>query len=981
MSMKSFRGNSGVLYVGTVFIVLGVVIVALLTLWNLRNETQARVELTTRNLAKSVEQTVQSTVDAINYALQVSADEINHRIAEGNPDKEAISLFLARQQDRFPNIDLLRATNAQGEAIYGVGVPTPPASLAQRDYYKRLRDDPTLGMVIAEPIIGKISQKWIWLMARRLENLDRSFAGLIYGSVFIDDLVTMFEQVKLAPGSAISLRDHEMRVVARTTFDATTPLPIGDTKVSPALLEALKLNPLEGTYDSGSASADGVRRTYSYRHNEKYGFTVLVGIPVDIAMAEWNKQATMIAWLLLIFVVGSLGFAHSTRRAWQLQEQSLAKLTETQFAMDKAGIGIQWVNADTGRFLYANRHAAAMLGYTEDEMQQLSVRDIDPEFAETDFRQATDTLRQQGPLRFESIHMSKDGRPIPVELLSYFLPGDPQTPARFISFLVDISKRKAAEQALRQARDQADAANRAKSTFLSNMSHEIRTPMNAIIGLTHILRRQIKVPEQVDKLGKIAAAADHLLGVINDILDISKIEADKIVLDLSNFELESILTRISAMVIDRVHEKHLELVIDTEPDIGIVSGDATRLAQALLNYLGNAVKFTERGTITLRCRVLERTTETLLVRFEVQDTGIGIDAESLPRLFHSFEQADNSTTRRYGGTGLGLAITRRLAKLMGGDAGVESTPNVGSTFWMTVRLGMVSSTDGHYLIPELRRRQALVVDDTPVSRLVHAQLARMAGLECESAASGAEALRMLSAADQAGTPFDLLLIDLLMPDMDGFETLANLRSSHPGRQPVAWLVTASGDPAIVDDAPAAGFSEVLLKPLSASVLHDALKRHLPSLMSLETRVIVADTAAIIQNPGDVLRQNYQHLHVLLVEDDPVNQEVARYMLEEVGCRVDVANNGQQAVDLAAGTAYDVILMDMQMPIMGGVAATRLIREFPDRRNVPIIAMTANAFNEDREACLAAGMNDFLTKPVVPDRLFQCLLTWVSRKEA
>ena len=405
----------------------------------------------------------------------------------------------------------------------------------------------------------------------------------------------------------------------------------------------------------------------------------------------------------------------------------------------------------------------------------------------------------------------------------------------------DITERKRADEALRQARDQADAANRAKSTFLANMSHEIRTPMNAIIGLTHMLRRQITEPEHTDKLSKIAASADHLLGVINDILDISKIEADKLVLEKSDFDLDAMLGRIASMVMERVHEKGLELVIDAAPDLGVVNGDLTRLSQALLNYLGNAIKFTAHGTITLRAAIIEESAKDILVRFEVADSGIGIAAEHLPRLFHAFEQADGSMTRRFGGTGLGLAITRRLARLMGGDAGVKSTLGVGSTFWFSARLGRVSVASKRDPIPPLQ------VAATPVL--------------------------------------------------------------------------------------------------------DAYAR---------------------------LRRDFRHARLLLVEDDPVNQQVALIVLGDIGWQIDVANHGQEAVELATTHAYDLILMDMQMPVMDGVDATALIRRLPHQQRVPILAMTANAFDEDRKACLDAGMNDFITKPVMPEKLFEILLKWLER---
>jgi CheY-like chemotaxis protein len=502
--------------------------------------------------------------------------------------------------------------------------------------------------------------------------------------------------------------------------------------------------------------------------------------------------------------------------------------------------------------------------------------------------------------------------------------------------------------------------------------------MNAIVGLTHILRRAAPRPEQDEKLGKIASSAHHLLGVINDILDVSKIEAGKLVLDKTDFELEPLLNRTCAMLMERVREKGLELVIDVEPGLGQLNGDATRLGQALLNYLGNAVKFTERGTITLRARLVEEAADDVLLRFEVEDTGIGIDAEALARLFHAFEQADNSTTRKYGGTGLGLTITRRLAQLMGGDAGVESTPGAGSTFWLTVRLGRVSKPAAPNRIAGLERLRALVVDDTPVSRLVHVQLLRVAGIDSEAAASGTAALEAILAADGAGRPFDLLLIDLNMPDMGGFEVLATINLQRLSRHPVCWLVTASGDEAIAADAAIIGFDEVLLKPLSTATLDAALRRHLAALLEMNPDAAVATPAQAAPDAEAVLKRDYRSARILLVEDEPVNREVQLIVLEDIGWRIDTAEDGQQALDMAAVNDYQLILMDMQMPVMNGLDATRAIRQLPDRQQVPILAMTANAFAEDREACLAAGMNDFLAKPVVPEKLFEVLLKWLTR---
>ena len=551
-------------------------------------------------------------------------------------------------------------------------------------------------------------------------------------------------------------------------------------------------------------------------------------------------------------------------------------------------------------------------------------------------------------------------------------------PVRMTGICLDITERKEIEAERARAQAAAEAANLAKSSFLANMSHEIRTPMNAIIGLTHMLRRSVTIPDQVDKLGKISGAADHLLGVINDILDISKIEAGKLVLDNANFELEAVLSRTSSMVIERIREKKLELVIDVDGDLGIVNGDFTRLSQAVLNYLGNAAKFTEHGTITLRARVIQENRGDMLVRFEVEDTGIGIAADDLPRLFQSFEQADSSTTRRFGGTGLGLAITRRLAELMGGTVGVVSHPGAGSLFWMTAHLRRVSAEEGRYLLPQLQGRRALVIDDRPQPRLIQSELLRIMGLECESVDSGEAALAQLISANANGEPFDLMLIDWLMPGMNGLETLSAVRALSLRHQPVALLVTATADAELQEKAREGGFTAVLLKPMYPALMHESLLTHQALILGqvpVESHAVAEKEPSTIE---DILRRDYPATRVLLVEDDLVNQEVALIHLELLGWVPDVVGNGKEAVERIAANHYDLVLMDMQMPVMGGLEATRLIRQLPERQNIPILAMTANAFDEDRAACLEAGMSDFVTKPVTPGVLFKLMYKWLSQ---
>ena len=529
---------------------------------------------------------------------------------------------------------------------------------------------------------------------------------------------------------------------------------------------------------------------------------------------------------------------------------------------------------------------------------------------------------------------------------------------------------------LHQAAIEAQMATRAKSAFLANMSHEIRTPMNAIVGLTHLLlQRTAPDTWESEKLGRISEAARHLLGVINDVLDISRIESGKLVLESADFEIEDILvTKVFNIIAERARDKNLEVVLDIDPRLqSPVRGDPLRVAQAVLNYAGNAVKFTEKGRILIRARLVSEDAEGLLVCFEVSDTGIGLSQEAQSRLFSAFEQADSSTTRRFGGSGLGLAITRRLADLMGGHVGVESTPGEGSVFWFTARL-LPGEPVPHRAVPALRGQRVLIADDLPVAREVLGHLVQGLGMRHSEASDGASALQAIQQADEAHDPFDMLLLDWRMPGLDGLQTMGQLNGLPLEHRPACLLVTAYDEPQLRATALQAGFRKVLPKPLTASALVDALA-------DLSVSSPPAPVVEVESHAAEQLRSKSTGKQVLVVDDNLVNREVVNELLDGFGLVVDMAGNGQEALELARLRRYDLVLMDMQMPVMDGLEATRQIRQLPQWQTIPIVAMTANAFGEDREACFLAGMNDHLSKPVEPEVLYRYLLKWLPETNA
>jgi PAS domain S-box-containing protein len=660
-------------------------------------------------------------------------------------------------------------------------------------------------------------------------------------------------------------------------------------------------------------------------------------------------------------------------------EQKLRENAErTRLILDTAYDAFVGIDAE-GRIIDWNPQAEATFGWSRAEALGRPVAEtiIPPQFRESYRRRLEQTLaRAQGAVlnkRIEITAIRRDGSEFPVEAAI--------TPVRlgeshlFHAFLHDISRRKRYESELREAKDAAEAANRAKSAFLANMSHEIRTPMNAVIGMAELVLDTPLDAEQREYLKLVLESAESLLSIINDLLDFSKIEAGKFELDPVAFDIHESLGDTMKSLAVRAHKKGLELVHEIGVDVPQrVAADPNRLRQVVVNLVGNAIKFTDRGEVVLTVARETAADDQALLHFAVRDTGIGVPEHKREAIFRAFEQADSSTTRRFGGTGLGLTISSALVDLMGGRMWIESEEGKGSTFHFTARCEQASDEvpDSPFAAAgAVEGLRVLVVDDNATNRRIQLQMFRNWRMRADAAESAPAALSALREAQRRGHPYALVVTDANMPDVDGFTLARQIQSDVDLNGAVIMMLTSGDRPDDISRCRQLGIAAYLMKPVKQSELFDVI------IAALAPAAIEASAEAAAPAPAETATRP---LRILLAEDSLVNQKLAVGLLERRGHSVLVANNGREAVAALKVHPFDLVLMDVQMPEMDGFDATRALREHEaaaGRPRLPVIAMTAHAMTGDRERCLAAGMDNYISKPIRARDLFEVIARTVG----
>jgi len=928
----------------------------------------------TATLAKLLEEHARQTLRRVEMALrEIHRDATGPASLEMRQQSHLRGVLHARlsQDGLFDSFSVL---NADGQALattLAAGSAIKPGSVLLDDMGAQ-KSPSKQALFVGAAVKSPDSGRWLIPVSVRMDGPDNAFHGVVLAMLRADYFQSYYDAMGTGSNGFVTLFTRDAWITVRSP--AVEKLFTQNWRETPMFKEHLPLDRLKTVRQV--VVADGIERLYSYRALPDYPVVVSAGVSLTDALAPWRKRMWSES-ITLCIVLGALVLATvQLVRQLKRNHRTEHELKLTALSVGKASLPIFWIAPDA-RILLVNQAACDLHGYTESQLLSMAITDLDPDFPAERWPSHWAELRQKKRMCFETIHRNAIGNITPVEVDLNFVEFGGQE--YNFAYIRDITQRKATQEQLVGAVNDAQAALLSKSQFLANMSHEIRTPMNAILGLLNLLQSTELTSRQRDYASKTELAAQSLLGLLNDILDFSKVEAGKMTLECEPFHIDKVMRNLAVVLAASVGTKDIEVLFDIDPELpSVVRGDPLRLQQVLINLGGNAVKFTTQGQVVLSLRQLAQTEHTVTVRFAVQDTGIGIAPEHQAHIFSGFSQAEGSTTRRFGGTGLGLAISKRLLELMGGEILVTSEQGVGSTFAFTLEMRKAEpSTELQGDEPaqpaqaSTLPQRALVVDDNPIALELTQLMVRSLGWSAEQAKSGKEAMDLLSAQCAMATaefPYPVIYMDWKMPGMDGWEVTRQIRElaqHHQLPQPCIIMLTGHGRDMLAHRTPAEqeqidGF---LLKPATTSMLYEAWKD------------AQSGNTGLRKHQGRSSTRQLSGKRILVVEDNLINQQVAEELLTLEGAIVSLAANGQLGVDAVAAAApqFDVVLMDIQMPVLDGYGATRAIREELKLKDLPIIAMTANAMASDREACLAAGMNEHIGKPFDMAKLVSCLM--------
>ena len=942
-----------------------------------------RVNVSARNrlqiLTNIVADDIQSNLGTVNLTLErVTHDYLSGPDAEHSPSE--LTRRLSALQISIPGLRSYRVVDVNG-LVTAASLPILVGrNISSRDYFKAARDQPNTGTLYVSVPLQSIREEpdLVITVSRIVPGPHGEFSGLMVATLSKNFFINSFLPVNYAPDAwGFILHGDGQKIMnfpEREGFDsANTNRP--DSFFNRHRQSGHVVSILTGVLRTDGQKSLVVLRTIqpAALHMDQ---PLIVGLSRTlevIARPLYNEAVTYGALYIVIVLLCSGGLYWLQRRRvyveamvgdlererWEANERrrlnDVLRESEARFRtlIEDAPLAIAMLRG--GNFIYSNPRYRMLHGYLpkDDLTGQLWNSMISPE-SRALLREQQALINEDSAVEqtFEALGLGKNGDLVPVFKATTrvdLLDG----PATLI-FAQDISAQKQAESALLQARDVAEAANRSKADFLSNMSHEIRSPLNAILGLAYLLEQAHLDLDARSMVQKIRTSGRMLLGIINDILDVSKIDAGHLVIEQASFRLDDVIGNVAITMGIAAGDKDIQLIIQPSPaGISSVVGDALRLEQVLNNLTSNAIKFTQSGRVELSIALLSQHDNNIVLRFCIQDTGIGIAHELQSQVFSAFTQAESSTTRRFGGTGLGLTICRRLVSLMGGEIGLNSTPGKGSEFWFTLPLQLSASTD--FSSPDMVRIDAMIADDSEVALQAMSNTAHHLGWQVSAVGSGTAVLAQLDARGAGKLP-DIVILDWKMPGMDGLATARAIRERVPKEKcPIVIMATAYSLSSLAGQPGAEIVDATLNKPVTASALYNA---------TLEAQRKRGTSIGIGPSLQQGKTQGLAGLRLLVVDDSDINRDVAQRILCDQGAIVSLAVDGRAALDWLMAHPHDVdlVLMDVQMPVMDGIEATRQLRLMPQFNSLPIVALTAGALKPQREAARAAGMSHFISKP-------------------